>query len=102
MLFVDYNSGFNTIDPIKLVNKLQTLGLGALLCHWIKNVLTNTPQHARLDHYCSSTIIVSTKVRQGCVLSTALYCLFTHDCTSSYNSNTLIKFADDNHSGAHN
>ncbi len=90
MLFVDYNSVFKTIDPIKLVNKLQTLGLGGLLCHWIKNILTNMPQHVRLDHYCSSAIIVSTKVPQGSVLSTALYCLFTHNCTSSYNANTLI------------
>ncbi len=92
---MDYSSAFNTISPIKLVNKLQTLGLGVLLCHWIESFLCNRPHHVRFDHHCSQNIIVSTEVPQGCVLSSALYSLFTYDCTSSHNSNTLIKFADD-------
>ncbi|KAF7640927.1 hypothetical protein LDENG_00005030 [Lucifuga dentata] len=90
MLFVDYSSAFSSINPIKPVNKLQTLGLGALFCHWIKDFLINRPHH-----HSSSTITLSTSVPQGCVLSAALYSLFTHDCTPSHNSNTLIKFADD-------
>ena len=32
---------------------------------------------------------------QGCVLSSLLYSLFTHDCVAKHNSNTIIKFADD-------
>ena len=29
------------------------------------------------------------------MLSPLLYTLFTHDCTATFNSNTVIKFADD-------
>lgn len=32
---------------------------------------------------------------QGCVMSPLLYSLYTHDCTSLYPTNTIIKFADD-------
>lgn len=95
MLFIDYSSAFNSINPDKLINKLQTLGLGDLLCQWIKDFLTNRPQRVRISHHTSSSIILNTGVPQGCVLSPALYSLFTHNCTSSHNSNTLIKFADD-------
>ena len=32
---------------------------------------------------------------QGCVLSSLLYSLFTHDSRAKHDSNTIIKFADD-------
>ena len=32
---------------------------------------------------------------KGCVLSSLLYSLFTHDCMARHDSNTIIKFADD-------
>ena len=35
MLFVDFSSALNTISPIRLIGKLQTLGLTATLCKWI-------------------------------------------------------------------
>ena len=35
MLFIDYNSAFNTIVPSKLITKLRTLGLNTSLCNWI-------------------------------------------------------------------
>ena len=35
MLFIDYNSGFNTIVPSNLITKLRTLGLNTSLCNWI-------------------------------------------------------------------
>ena len=32
---------------------------------------------------------------EGCVLSSLLYSLFTHDCVAKHDSNTIITFADD-------
>lgn len=43
----------------------------------------------------SSTLIMNTGALQGCVLSPALFTLFTHDCTPIHSSNTIVKFADD-------
>lgn len=35
MLFNDFSSTFNIILPLKLVAKLNSLGLSPMLCNWI-------------------------------------------------------------------
>uniref|UniRef100_A0A673Y8U9 Reverse transcriptase domain-containing protein n=1 Tax=Salmo trutta TaxID=8032 RepID=A0A673Y8U9_SALTR len=95
ILFIDYNSGFNTIVPSKLITKLKTLGLKTSLCNWILNFLPGRPQVVRGGNNTSTTLILNTGAPQGCMLSPVLYSLFTHDCTDRHNSNTIIKFADD-------
>lgn len=82
ILFVDFCSAFNSINPCKLVNKLQVLGLQASQCLCIKDFLTNRPQHVRLGHRTSSTVVVNTGVPQGCVLGPLIFSLFTSDCVS--------------------
>ena len=94
MLFNDYSSAFNTIVPSKLINKVRTLGLNTSLCNWILDFLTGHPQVVRVGSNTSTTLILREHL-QGCVLSPLLYSLFTHDCMARYDSNTIIKFADD-------
>ena len=43
MLFIDYSSAFNTIDPSKLISSLGTLGLNPSLCKWILDFVTGHP-----------------------------------------------------------
>jgi hypothetical protein len=95
MLFIDYSSAFNTIVPSKLITKLWTLGLNTSLCNWILDFLTGRTQVVRVGNNTSATWILNTVASQGCMLSSLLYSLFTHDCTARYDSNTIIKFADD-------
>ena len=95
MLFIDYSSAFNTIIPDILVSKLTALGLSPSICTWIKDFLSNRPQTVKLGPHLSSTITLSTGSPQGCVLSPLLYSLYTHDCTPTHPTNTIIKFADD-------
>uniref|UniRef100_A0A3B3I9A9 Reverse transcriptase domain-containing protein n=1 Tax=Oryzias latipes TaxID=8090 RepID=A0A3B3I9A9_ORYLA len=95
MLFVDFSSAFNTVIPDKLTLKLHNLGLPASLCLWIKDFLTNRPQVVRIGDSTSSTLILSTGTPQGCVLSPALFTLFTHDCSAIHSTNLVLKFADD-------
>ncbi len=95
MLFIDFNSAFNTIIPQQLINKLSLLGLNNSLCNWILDFLTGRPQSVRVGHNTSSTTTLSTGAPQGCVLSPLLFTLLTHDCTAKFSSNHIIKFADD-------
>ncbi|KAK0155002.1 RNA-directed DNA polymerase from mobile element jockey [Merluccius polli] len=95
LLFVDFNSAFNTILPNKLHNKLHGLGLSTTLCNWILDFLTNRTQYVRVGKHTSSTLTINTGAPQGCVLSPLLYTLFTYDCSSSSPSTHVIKCADD-------
>ena len=52
------------------------------------------PQVVRVGSNTSGMLILNTGAPQGCVLSPLLYSLFTHDCMSRHDSNTIIKFAE--------
>ncbi len=95
MLFVDYSSAFNPIVPATLVAKLQTLGLNRSLCSWNLDFLTGRSQVVRMGNNTSSPLTLNTGAPQGYVLSPLLYSLYTHDCTATYRSNVIVKFADD-------
>ena len=56
--------------------------------------LMGRPQVVRVGSNTSATLILNTVAPQGCVLSPLLCSLFTHECTTRHNSNTIIKFAD--------
>ncbi|KAK3512114.1 hypothetical protein QTP70_031148, partial [Hemibagrus guttatus] len=92
MLFVDYSSAFNTILSHILVGKLEDLGLPHSTSMWINSFLSNHSQRIR---HTSTALSLSTGSPQGCVLSPLLYTLYTHDCTPTHHSNTIVKFADD-------
>ncbi|KAK3543953.1 hypothetical protein QTP70_031863 [Hemibagrus guttatus] len=95
MLFVDFSSAFNTIVPHKLVDKLNNLGLTTTLCSWILDFLTNRPQNVRVRNHTSANITLNTGVPQGCVLSPALFTLFTHDSKLNYGVRGVDGFAHD-------
>ena len=94
-LFIDFSSAFNTIIPNKLTLKLHNLGLPASLCYWIGDFLTNRSQVVRIGDRTSSFLILNTGMPQGCVLSPALYTLFTQNCSATHTTNMVVKFADD-------
>ena len=96
IIFVDFSSGFNTIIPSKLFDKIQSLGVPQSMCLWILEFLLNRPQVVKIGDNLSSSVTLSTGTPQGCVLSPMLYSLFTHDCLSCHVRTKILKFADDN------
>ncbi|KAK1788958.1 hypothetical protein P4O66_015858 [Electrophorus voltai] len=55
----------------------------------------NRTQSVRVGNCVSSTLTLSTGAPQGCVLSPLLYSLYTYDCTATFSSTIIVKFADD-------
>lgn len=90
LLFVDFSSPFNTIQPHLLVEKLlNNFSLDPSLTGWLLDFLTQ-----RVQRVLSSGLISSTGSPQGCVIS-PLYILYTNDCCSQHDNRHILKFADD-------
>lgn len=82
------SSVFNSINPDKLVYKLQTLGLRTSLCLWIKGFLINRLLCLKLDVYTSAIFGVSQSCPQVSTLC-FLYSPYTHSCTVIQSVNVL-------------
>ncbi|XP_061565200.1 uncharacterized protein LOC133419796 [Cololabis saira] len=96
LLFADFSSAFNTMQPHILADKLITcFNLDYQLTMWIIDFLTNRSQRVLVNGSFSNIVHTSTGSPQGCVLSPLLYILYTNDCRSTQPNCHLVKFADD-------
>ena len=95
ILFIDFSSAFNTIQPHIMVEKLLSLSVNKNLIAWILDFLTNRTQYVKLNETISNLCKLNTGAPQGCVLSPTLYTLYTNDYRVKHSDTSLIKFADD-------
>lgn len=95
VLFIDFSSAFNTIQPHIMVEKLLGLNVNKNLIAWILDFLIQRKQYVKLNNTISSICELNTGALQGCVLSPTLYTLYTNDYRAHKTGTTLIKFADD-------
>ncbi|ROJ29141.1 RNA-directed DNA polymerase from mobile element jockey [Anabarilius grahami] len=96
LLFVDFSSAFNTLQPHILAEKLSSrFHLEDQLIRWIIDFMTNRSQRVLVNNTLSDLLYTYTGSPQGCVLSPLLFILYTDDCRSTHPNCHLIKFADD-------
>jgi hypothetical protein len=93
MLFIDYSSVLNTIEPSKLTTKDP--GTKYLPLQLDPGLPSGPPPVVRVGNNTSATLMLNMGAPQGFMLSPILYSLFTHDCIAMHDSNTFLKFADD-------
>ncbi|KAI4899267.1 hypothetical protein NFI96_008017 [Prochilodus magdalenae] len=95
VMFFDFSSAFNTIQPLLLRDKLMKMEVDMHLVTWITDYLTGRPQHVRIRDCSSDRVISSTGAPQGTVLSPVLFTLYTSDF--KYNSELchMQNFSDD-------
>ncbi len=78
LLFIDFSSAFNTIQPhILAMRLLEHFKLSNNLVGWILDFLTNRTQMVKVNGILSDLLCLSTGSPQGCVLSPLLYILYT-------------------------
>ena len=94
ILFIDFSSGFNTIQPHIMASKLLKLGVNSRLILWIVNFLVSCSQTVHHQVVLSSSCSVSISSPQGTVLSPILFTLYTNDCTGT-DTTPIIKYSDD-------
>ncbi|XDV21520.1 hypothetical protein PO909_026611 [Leuciscus waleckii] len=95
LLFVDFSSAFNTVQPHRLIQKLKMFNVNSFLIKWYLSFLTNRTQQVRVNHTLSELKHISIGVPQGCVSSPILFTLYTNECSSCDHNNFIVKFSDD-------
>ena len=94
ILFIDFSSAFNTIQPHLMASKLLKLNVNLSLILWIVNFLVNHSQTVCHQTVLSSSPYISTRFSQGTVLSPILFTICTNDCTGS-DTTPVIKYSGD-------
>ena len=97
IMYYDFSSAFNTIQPTVLANKLFSMNVSPPLVMWILNYLTSRTQYVylRASNTKSEVKISNTGAPQGTVLAPFLFTVYTSDIRSTSDNCYLIKFADD-------
>ncbi|XP_076869940.1 uncharacterized protein LOC143521209 [Brachyhypopomus gauderio] len=95
VMFFDFSSAFNTIQPLLLRDKLVKMEVDMHLVTWITDYLTGSPQHVRIRDCSSDSVISNTGAPQGTVLSPVLFTLYTSDFKYDSESCHMQKFSDD-------
>ncbi len=95
LLFVDFSSAFNMLQPHLLIEKLKNMNVNPFILKWFMSFLTNRVQYVRVNNVLSESRLSSTGAPQGCVSSPVLFTLYTNDCIKVHPDNYIIKFSDD-------
>ncbi|XP_051785266.1 uncharacterized protein LOC127528437 [Erpetoichthys calabaricus] len=95
IMFLDFSSTFNTIQPLLLRDKLTEMGVDSYLVAWIVDYLTDRPQYVHLGNCRSDIVVSNTGAPQGTVLSPVLFSLYTSDFQYNSEACHVQKFADD-------
>ncbi|KAL0192386.1 hypothetical protein M9458_010682, partial [Cirrhinus mrigala] len=95
VMFFDFSSAFNLIQPALLRDNLDYMGVDHHLSTWILDYLTNRPQYMRVRDCESDIVVCSTGAPQGTVLAPFLFTVYTADFMFSSATCHLQKFSDD-------
>lgn len=95
ILFMDFSSAFNTVQPHLLLKRLYELGASSWMILWIKAFLKGRPQRVCVNNVMSDCLVLDTGVPQGCVLSPILFSVYINELKCNDDNLTLIKYADD-------
>lgn len=80
LMFFDFTSAFNTIQPLSLREKLVKIGVDPIFSTWIYNHLTGRAQFVRLGKTVSGTTVSNIGAPQGTVLAPFLFTIHTARC----------------------
>lgn len=79
MMFLDFTSAFNTIQPLILTENLKKMGEDSIFISWIHNYMTERLLYVRLGVSVSRTMVSIFGTPHGTVLSPFFSTLYTAD-----------------------
>lgn len=94
-IFLDLQKAFDTVSHLKLIEKLENIGIRGQQLNLFKNYLTNRQQSVKIDGEVSSAKIIETGVPQGTVLGPILFLIYLNEMFYLNDDYEIISFADD-------
>lgn len=91
-LFFDLSRAFDTIDPLFVKSKLESLGIRGQPLNWVISFLSNRSIQVKINNTLSSVYSINVGAAQGSVLAPLIFLLFINDIKLS---GFMINFADD-------
>ena len=96
VIYIDLAKAFDSVSHPKLIHKLQKIGVGGTLLHWLSGFLSQREQSVRVQNYLSPPSPVTSGIGQGTILGPLLFILYVNDVTQCFSSVTNIQlYADD-------
>ena len=93
-IYLDFAKAFDRVPHLRLISKLESIGISGNLLGWITDFLSNRKQSVVLNGARSSQRDVTSGIPQGSVLGPILFIIFINDMPNVIDSEIKI-FADD-------
>ncbi len=94
MIYFDFRKAFDWVPHLRLLQKLDQLGIAGRLHSWIQSFLTKMTLRIKIGDGYSEFIDVTSGVPQGSVLGPVLFLMYINDCLNGLSCDAVM-FADD-------
>ena len=94
-VFIDLKKAFDTVNHVKLIQKLERYGVRGKALLLLTSYLSNRHQFVEIDGIRSELRPMKTGVPQGSTLGPLLFLIYINDMPDIVNSGNVYLFADD-------
>ena len=95
VVYVDLAKAFDTVSHVKLLHKLELIGIGGDLMSWIRNFLCGREQYVRVESELSSPCTVLSGIPQGTVLGPLFFLIYVDNLSDYIDNSKVLLYADD-------
>ena len=95
IIYTDFAKAFDSVAHVRLLRKLESIGIKGDILNWIKTFLNGRTQRVNVDGKLSKWTKVISGIPQGSVLGPLLFVIFINDMPDEVKFSVCKLFADD-------